>query len=93
MSTFFEEEGERHGDGGNLDHDILSDYLAEYKSQSRDFKDNITLPHFIHLKEERRPCSYGTRKQNRFLFSTFDGLSTCPVGLGEWSWMHSFCYI
>ena len=27
MSTLFEEEGERHGDGGNLDHEILSEYI------------------------------------------------------------------
>ena len=40
----FEAEDKRHGDGGNLDHEILSEYLAEYKSQSRAFKENLTLP-------------------------------------------------
>ena len=34
MSTFLEEEGEWHGYGGKLDHEIVSDYLIEYKSQS-----------------------------------------------------------
>ena len=63
----FEEEDKRHGDGGHLDHEILSEYLAEYKSQPRAFKENLTLPQFIQLKGERRPCS------NRFLLSTFDG--------------------
>ena len=43
MSTFFEEEGEIHGYGENLDHEILSDYLVDYKSQSRIFKENLTL--------------------------------------------------
>ena len=40
----FEEEDKRHGDGGHLDHGILSEYLAEYKSQPRAFKENLTLP-------------------------------------------------
>ena len=40
----FEGEDKRHGDGGNLDHEILSDCLVEYKSQSRAFKENLTLP-------------------------------------------------
>ena len=44
---FEEEEDKRHGDGGNLGHDILSECLAEYKSQSRSFKENLTLPQFI----------------------------------------------
>ena len=43
MSASFEEEDERHGDGGNLYHEILSEYIAEYKSQSRAFKENLTL--------------------------------------------------
>ena len=40
-------EDKRHEDGGNLDHEILSEYLAEYKSQLRSFKENLTLPKFI----------------------------------------------
>ena len=39
MSTSFSEEGERHEDGGNLDHEILSEYLAEYKPEPRAFKE------------------------------------------------------
>ena len=67
MSTFFEEEGERHGYGGNLYHEILSEYLAEYKSQPRSFKENLSLPQFIQLKEERIPW------KNKFLLPKFDG--------------------
>ena len=51
---------------------ILSEYLAEYKSQSRAFKVNLTLPQFIQLKEERRLCN------NRFILYTFYG-STCTT--------------
>ena len=73
MPFSFKEENKRHGDGGHLDHEILSKYLAEYKSQPRAFKENLTLPQFIQLKEETRPCS------NIFLLPTFDGSSTCTV--------------
>ena len=31
MPFSFEEEEKMHGDGGHLDHDILCEYLAEYK--------------------------------------------------------------
>ena len=47
----FEEEDKRHGDGGHLEHEILSGYLAEYKSQHRAFKETLTLPQFIQLEE------------------------------------------
>ena len=77
MSTFLEEEGEIHG--GNLDNEILSEYVAEYKSQSRAFKENLTLPQFIQIKEERRPCSNRRRKHNRFLLCTFYRSSTCAA--------------
>ena len=60
-----------------MEHEILSGYLAEYKYQPRAFKETLTLPQFIHLEEERRPCSNRRIKGNRFLLSTFDGSSTC----------------
>ena len=40
MPFSFEEEEKRHGDVGHLDHEILSEYLVEYKSQPRAFKDS-----------------------------------------------------
>ena len=75
LAFYFEDK--RHRDGEHLDHEILSEYLAEYKSQPRAFKENLTLPQFIQLKEERRPCINGRNKGNRFLLSTFDGSYTC----------------
>ena len=59
-----------------MDHQILSDYLVEYKSQPRAFKETLAFPQFIQLKEEKRPCSRRKIKGNRFMLSTFDGLST-----------------
>ena len=44
MPYYFEEEEKIHGYGGHLDHETLSDYLAKYKSQPRNFKGKITLP-------------------------------------------------
>ena len=84
----FQENG--HEYGGNIDHEIRSEYLAEYKSQPRAFKENLTLPEFIQLKEERRPCSNRRKKGNRFLLSTFDGPSSCTQRLWERSCMHFF---
>ena len=43
--------------GRHLDYQILSDYLVEYRSQPRAFKETLYFPHFIQLKEEKRPCS------------------------------------
>ena len=40
----FEEEEKRHGDGGHLENEILSGYLAEYKSQPRAFKETLPFP-------------------------------------------------
>ena len=77
MPLFFEDK--RHRDGGNLDHEILSEYLAEYKSQPRAIKKNLTLPEFIELKEERRPSSNRRMKGSIFLLSTFDGSSSCTT--------------
>ena len=75
----FGEEDKKHGEGGHLEHEILSRYLAEYKSQPRAFKETLTLPQFIQLGEERRPCSNGKMRDNIFLLSTFDGSSTCSA--------------
>ena len=61
--------------GRYLDHQILSDYLVEYISQPRGFKETLHFPHFIQLREEKRPCSRKEIKGNRFLLSTFDGSS------------------
>ena len=47
MPTFLAEGNEWHGDGGYLEHETLSDYLAEYSSQSRAFKENINLQLFF----------------------------------------------
>lgn len=56
-----------------LDHQVLDQYLSEYKSHFIAFRGATTFPQFIQQKEERR--SYGKReiKGNRFLLSTFDG--------------------
>ena len=43
--------------GRYLDHQIPSDYLVEYRSQPRAFRETLDFPHFIQLKEEKRPCS------------------------------------
>ena len=47
--------------------------MAEYKCQPRVFKETLDFPQFIQLREERRPCSKGEIKGNRFLLSKFDG--------------------
>ena len=59
-----------------MDHQILSNYLVEFKSQPRAFAETLALPQFIQLKEERRPCSRKEIQGNRFLLFTFDGSST-----------------
>ena len=58
-----------------MDHQILSDYLVEYISQPRSFRGTLGFPHFIQLKEEKRPCIRKEIKGNRFMLSTFDGSS------------------
>ena len=47
MPFSFEGEEKKHGDRGNLDHEILSEYLVEYKSQPRAIKKKLTLIEFI----------------------------------------------
>ena len=66
-----EEEEDKHE--GHLDHQILSDYLVEFKSQPKAFKETLAFPPFIQLKEEKRPCIKREIKGNRFLLSTLDG--------------------
>ena len=67
------EEDKKHG--GHLDHQILIEYLFQYKSQPRASKETLAFPQFIQLEEERSPSSTRRIKGNRFLFSTFDGRS------------------
>lgn len=79
MSTFLAEGYEWHGDGGYLENETLSNYLAEYKSQSRAFKENITLQWFFRIKENQRPRHSNRRKghiHNRSFLPTFDRSST-----------------
>ena len=71
----FEREDKLQKYEGHLDQKILSEYLIEYKTQPRAFKETLAFPQFIQLEEERRPCSTRTMKGNRFLFYTFDGSS------------------
>ena len=72
-----EEEDKKHG--RHLDHQILSEYLVEYKSQPRALKETLAFPQFIHLEEGRRPYSKGEIKGNRFILSTFDGTSAAKA--------------
>ena len=72
--TSYSQEGVKHE--GHLDHQILSDYLVEYKSQPRAFQETLAFPQFIQLKEEKIPCNKREIKGNRFLLSTFEGSST-----------------
>ena len=58
---------------------ILSEYVAEYKTKPRSFKNTLALPQFVQLEEERRPHSYGMMRGNIFLLSTFDGSLTCAA--------------
>ena len=53
-----------------MEHEILSGYLAEYKSQPKAFKETLALPQFIQLAEERRPYNNKRMRGNRFLSST-----------------------
>lgn len=56
----------------------MSNYLVEYKSQSREVKENLTLQYFFQIKENWRPCSSNRRRgniYNRFFLPTFDGSS------------------
>ena len=59
-----------------MEHEILSRYWKKYKCHSRAFKETLTFPQFIQMKEEKRPCSERYIKGNRFVLSTFDGSST-----------------
>ena len=53
-TSYSHQEEDKHE--GHLDYQILSDYLVEYRSQPRAFKETLYFPHFIQLKEEKRPC-------------------------------------
>ena len=45
--TSYSYEGKEDRHGGYLDHQILSEYLGEYKSHSRAFRETTTFPQFI----------------------------------------------
>ena len=49
--------------------ETLSDFMQEYESQTKKFRDHITFPEFFKIKVER------SKKHNmsRFFLSTFDG--------------------
>ena len=88
----FKKEDKLHRDGGHLDHEILSEYLSEYKSKSRAFKEALALPHFIQLEEGKRPYSYGMMRGNRFVLTTFYGSLKCA----EKTWvmkLEAFCLL
>ena len=55
MPTFVKEGEECRNEGGNEPetHETLSLYLEEYKAQSREFKEKLTLQKFFKIKEER----------------------------------------
>ena len=58
--------------------ETLGDYLQEYESQSKRFKDHLNFQGFCKIKEER-----STRRKHhgvgRFFLSTFDGSPKCPA--------------
>ena len=51
MPTLNVEGNEWHGDGGYLEHETPSDFIAEYRSQSGAFKYNLNFQYFFHFKE------------------------------------------
>ena len=57
----------------------MSEYLAKYGANPRDFQETLSFSHFVQQREERRPQSHGRMKGNRFLLSTFDGSPTCAT--------------
>ena len=78
-STFFDKREDWSEYEGDLGHETLSKYFSEYKSQPRALKENLTLQHFLQLKEERRSQRSNRRKRHRFFFPTFDGSSTTTL--------------
>ena len=77
--------------GRHLEHQILSEYLVEYSTQPRAFKETLSFPQFIQLEEERRHCSTRRMKGNRFLLSTFDESSSARTWTRDLK--HSSYYI
>ena len=59
--------------------DTFGDYLQEYESQSRRFKEHLSFQEFCQLKEERRSNNYNRRRGHmqhtlgRFFLPTFHG--------------------
>ena len=76
MPTFLAREEE---EGDTPKEETLGDYLQEYESQSRRFKEHLSFQGFFQLKEEIRLNNYNKRRGcmqhtlGRFFLPTFDG--------------------
>ena len=76
MPTFLARE---EAEGETPKEETLGDYLQEYESQSRRFREHLSFKEFFQLKEERRPRKYNKRRGcmqhtlGRFFLPTFDG--------------------
>ena len=76
MPTFLARE---EAEGETPKEETLGDYLREYESQSRRFKEHLRFQGFCQLKEERRPRNYDRRREcmqhtlSRFFLPTIDG--------------------
>ena len=53
--------------------ETLSDFLQEYESQTKKFRDHITFPEFFQIKVRR------INQHDRFILSNFDGSPTCSA--------------
>ena len=56
--------------------ETLGDYLQEYESQSKGFKDHLNFQGFCKIKEE---SSTRSKQHGRFFLSTFDGSPKYPT--------------
>ena len=63
--------------------ETLGDYLQEYESQSKRFKDHLNFQGFWKIKEDQRPSAHSrsirSKQQGagRFFLFTFDGSPKC----------------
>ena len=64
--------------GDVLKKETLGDFLQEYESQTKRFKDHINFQEFLNIKEERRTKG-NHHGVGRFFLSTFDGSPKCLV--------------
>lgn len=66
-------------EGDTPKEETLGDYLQEYESQSRRFKEHLNFQRFCQLKEDRRPNNQNRRRGRMqhtlggFFLPTFDG--------------------